>query len=499
MELQFYKTTHPCLQQVKREIQNQEQTQELRLSDGMPEIGSVLGAWGQVLLRSKEWRNGEMHVSGGVMVWVLYKPEDGLQIQCVDTWIPFQMKWDLPETERDGIIHANGLLRCVDARSTSSRKLMVRVCVGVLGQASISAEVENYLIEDIPEDVQLLKHTYPLCLPREAGEKLFTLEETLSLPPNAPVMEKLLYYTLQAEILDRKVMGGKVVFRGNANFHIVYISSDAQVYNWDFDIPFSQYSDLDRDYDPDATVSVSPAVTAMEVEVDPEGKLRLKSGITAQYMISSCTMVDVVEDAYSTKRQMQLKFAKEHLPVILEENIRLIPAEFTLQAQANRVADVAFYFDHPQLQRDDNAVNVQMPAQFQVLYYDENGMLQSTLSRWTGSYDIQLDDKTALTADILPAGKAHALMTGSGVELQGDINLQTLATTKQPLTMVCALELGEEKHADPDRPSLILRKAGKDSLWQIAKKTGSTVASICAANNLDDEPFPGQMLLIPIS
>ena len=85
MELQFHKNVFPCLQRVCREVQNQEQTQEVRLTDGMPDIGSVLGAWGQVLMRGKEWRGGGMNMSGGVMVWVLYAPEDGGQPQCVET------------------------------------------------------------------------------------------------------------------------------------------------------------------------------------------------------------------------------------------------------------------------------------------------------------------------------------------------------------------------------------------------------------------------------
>ena len=36
-------------------------------------------------------------LTGGVMVWVLYAPEEGGSAQILNTWIPFQMKWDLPE------------------------------------------------------------------------------------------------------------------------------------------------------------------------------------------------------------------------------------------------------------------------------------------------------------------------------------------------------------------------------------------------------------------
>ena len=39
MELQFQTNTADCLQQIMGQVQSQEQTQELKLSDGMPDIG----------------------------------------------------------------------------------------------------------------------------------------------------------------------------------------------------------------------------------------------------------------------------------------------------------------------------------------------------------------------------------------------------------------------------------------------------------------------------
>ena len=100
MELQLTKSVIPCLQTVAREVQTREQTQEVRLSDGMPDIGRVLTSWGQILLRGKQWHGGSAGASGGVMVWVLYAPEDGSDARCVETWLPFQTEWDFPDTGR---------------------------------------------------------------------------------------------------------------------------------------------------------------------------------------------------------------------------------------------------------------------------------------------------------------------------------------------------------------------------------------------------------------
>ena len=196
MQLQFHKNTVSCLQKIRGDVQYQEQSQELRLPEDMADVGSVLGAWGQVLIRGKEWSNGSMNVSGGVMAWAMYLPEEGTQPQMVEAWIPFQMKWDLPQTQYDGVIRVSSLLKSVDARVTSARKLMLRACVGILAEATVPMEVQYYTPPELPQSVQLLERTYPMLLPKEAGEKAFSIEEDLALPSSAPAMAKLLRFSV---------------------------------------------------------------------------------------------------------------------------------------------------------------------------------------------------------------------------------------------------------------------------------------------------------------
>ena len=498
MELQFYKNQCACLQRLKREVQNQEQTQEVRISDGMPDIGSVLGAWGQVLVRSKEWRSGAMSVSGGVMAWVLYAPEDGSDPQCMETWIPFQMRWDLPDTEQDGTIRVNCLLRGVDARSTSARKLMVRATVGILGEAYVPGQVDVYSPEALPEDVQVLKNTYPMRLPKEAGEKSFVLEEELTLPGTNPKPEKLIRYSLQPEMIDQKVMAGKVVFRGAAIVHILYKTEDGQICGWDFELPFSQYAELDREYDLDATARVQPAVTSLELDMDPEGRLLLKAGLVGQYVICDRNMVEVIEDAYSPRRTVKTRSEELQLPMILDEQQQTVHVEQNAPVEGTKVLDVSFCPDHARQMHNDGSVDITLQGQFQMLYYDMDGKLQSTAPRWEDTWNLPVGENAQVQTAVSVTGKPQGSVSPGGGELRADILMDMMTTTQQGIPMVTALEIGELTEPDPNRPSLILRKIGDDRLWDVAKRTGSTVEAIKEANHLTENPSAEQMLLIPV-
>ena len=104
MEMKFNETTVGCMESLTSQRQQQEQTLEMRLPDGMPDAGRILGVWGQPVIRGKEWGTGSIGVSGGIMVWVLYAPEDGTAPRSMEGWMPFQMQWDGPDHGSDGFI-----------------------------------------------------------------------------------------------------------------------------------------------------------------------------------------------------------------------------------------------------------------------------------------------------------------------------------------------------------------------------------------------------------
>lgn len=499
MELQFKKSICSCLDAAVREIQNVEQTQEIKLPDGMPDIGHVLSAWGQVILRGKEWRSDSIAFSGGMMVWVLYAPEDGSEERCIDGWIPFQMKWDLPSGTREGDIRILCHPRFVDARSVSARKLMVRAGAAAMAEALVPMEAEIYEPDSIPENVELLRSRYPVRLPKEAGEKTFLMDEDLTLPGSAPQPEKVIYYCLRPKITDGRVMANKVVFRGNANLHVLYRSEEGQLHSWDFELPFSQFAELNGEHSGEAQANILLSPTSLELEMDDEGHLRFKCGIVGQYLITDQQMLELIEDAYSPGRELTVRSETLELPAVLENRRENIFGEQTIPAEANLTADVSFLPDFPRQRRTENGVEMEMPGTFQVLYYGEDGVLHSGTARWEGQQTLNADENSRIMVLPMPAEAPQAVAGNGEITVKGEVPLDMMTTARQGIPMVTGVELGEQIQPDPNRPSLILRRAGNSRLWDIAKASGSTMDAIRKANKLQEEPMPNQMLLIPVS
>lgn len=499
MELQFEKTPLPCLRILVQQAQQQEQTQEVKLPDGMPDIGRILACRGQVMIRGKQWNSDHVSVSGGIMAWVLYVPEEGGDPRWVESWLPFQMKWEIPGSQRDGSITLQPLLSAVDARAVSARKILVRGCVSIHAMAVVEDEAYLYTPDaTLPEDVQILKHTYPVCVAKEAGEKLFLVDEQISLPGTVPAVEKVICYTVCPSVMEQKVMGDKVVFRGTAALHLLYMDPAGKLCSWDFEMPFSQYAELTGDYAPEATCRVELAVTSVEFEPGEDGSYHWKTGITGQYMIYDHVIAQVVADAYSPGREIVLQGTELALASALDMQSNSVQLEQQAEVAGTDVVEAVVYQEHPSLFREADQLEATMEGQFQVLAYDEHGQLYNTTQRWENTRTIPADKGSALVVSAHPATAVRAVPAGGATALYADVQVLTTATANEGIPMVTGMELGEQKESDPGRPALILRRAGEDTLWQIAKETGSTVEAIRNANGLQEEPLENQMLLIPV-
>lgn len=497
MALQFRRNTHSCLRSVLQEVQNMEQTQEVRIPEGMPGIDRVVSAWGQVVMRSKDWHGSSVQLSAGMMVWVLYISETGSMEQA-EGWIPFQLRWELPESCPDGVVRILCVPRYVDARSVSAGKIMIRAGVAALAEGWCPGETEIYHPEEVPEDVQLLKASYPVQLPKEAGERSFLLEQELTLPGSAPVPHKLISWRMMPVVTDQKVLADKVVFRGDGNLHVLYLSEDGQVHSWDFDLPFSQFVELRDSYSPQARADIRLMPTSVEVETDPEGALRLKSSIAAQYLVDDQELLELTEDAYSPLRELTVQQEMLELPAVLENRRETICGEQALPVQADIVTDAQFLPDFPRQRRDGDAVTMELPGLVQLLYYDTDGKPQSAGSRWEGALALPADGDSRMSALPLWGGEVQAVPGTDAVAVTVSAPVQLRFLAGKGIPVVTGLEPGQSLQADPDRPSLVIRRSGGRGLWDLAKESRSTMEAIAQANDLSGEPAPGQLLLIPI-
>ncbi len=489
MELQFEKHDLSCLRCLTDETIRREETGEVRLPENLPDAAYVVAAWGQVLLRGKEWRGSGMTVSGGVMAWVLYAGEAG-ELHCVDTWLPMQFKWDFPDPGRDGQICAWGVLQGMDARVVNDRKIMVRADVAISGKAWVKERLAVPYAGELPEDVQLRENTYPVNLCREAGEQTFSLEEPLTAN-----MEELFRCEIMPRITEQRVMGDKLVYRGVCKVHLLG-RMGGKLETFDEELSFSQFTELEDSYDQEAECFLLPVVTAMETEKSEDGKYTLKCGLSCQYVICDREMLTLPEDGYSTDREMKLRTEEMVIPAVLQMENSSRSVTCAIDSDGLQVIEATMQASPGWLDRMENTYL--LPLWSQVLYTDPEGKIRGESCRWEEHISIPAGEnvRPGIYAE---AGELRVAPMGGKTEVSGTLYLTEMTGTNWEKGVLSGIELGEKREKDPNRPSLILRRMGEEGLWEVAKSCRTTVAAIQSANDLTTEPTVNTMLIIPIS
>lgn len=497
MELEFQKKQLDFLKPVLREVQNQELTQELRLGDGMPDVKRVIGSWCQCVIRGKEWHRDSILCSGGVMVWVLYEPEGEDAVRTINAWLPFQQRWELPPDTPEGEIRISCLPRFLDARNVSPRKIMMRSGVSCLGEAYVRDSLEMAVPEKKDPDVEMRLEEYTLDLGRKVGEKIFLVDEALPVSESAPAVQQIISCMLDPVLLDNRVVTDKLVFRGVGKGTLLYMTEDGQVHTTSFEPGFSQYTELGEAFGTDARADIRMAVTSLEPELEENGTVRIKCGLLAQYLIREPERVQVLEDVYSPLREVQANRQLPELPVMEKKITGNAPVEVKLPGEAMRIVEERVLPDFPQQHFRGDDGEVSCSGNLQVLYYDSSNQLQQAVSRWEGSASVNAGGMGVPMLCPQPC-QLHAEISSDGMTLKGELQVEGLLMNTRQIPMITQVELGKPLEKDPQRPSLILQRAGQQGLWELAKGSGSTVEAIRRANGLEGECQPGQLLLIPI-
>lgn len=489
MELSCEKEVITFLEPAVVEPQSVELGQEVRLSDGMPDIERILGVWGQPTVRAHSWDSEQLTASGGVMAWVLYRGTDG-SVQSLDAYVPFSAAWDLPPDCPEGTFTVGVHLRFADGRTVSARRIGLRMGLGLIPRALRYRQEEAVHWEANPA-VEVLTKCYPMRLLRTAGEKHFVLEEDL--PIGAGSASSVVSLSLNPVCTDCRVLGEKLAFRGNANLHVLYAGTDGQLFCEDYPMNFSQFTMLDEIYSTRAEAAVNLCPEGVETDVQ-EGSLHVKLSLCAGYTVGDVTDLVLAEDAYAPGKALKLEKVTLPIPSVLDDFNSTVEFEKSLGERMESILDLCVCTDAPVRRASDGKLLLR--GSIQALGLDAGGAMVGSAARWEQTADLAVNPGARLLCDCEGPAVVRTEPSGEGMTAHAVVNLHLCCLCGEGYGAVSAMEL-EQNPGNAAAPSLILRRFG-GSLWDLSKACNARASDIRRVNRLEGEPVPGQMLLIPV-
>ena len=501
MELELRQQTVRCWETVCRTAWEQEETAETIVPDACPDIWQVLDGSGTLLIQRKEPQEGRAELAGLLRVNVLYQPEgEESGIRAMEVTVPFSASPELAGCTRRAVLRAEPRVLSVDVHLLNPRKILVRVAwqLGLevlVPQALVlpsgAADTESYAIQQ--------RTGRYVSVPTVAVvEKRFAYSDALALPSGRPDVAELLRTRVGASCGDARIVGSKLMCKGEAVLWLLCRGEDGTVFPVDFRLPWSQLLDLgDEDGEGDGDV----ALLFSDAKVLPDEDRRsfqVELELQAQALVRRPVEAAVLEDLYSTDHELEPTWADRPAVRLLGQGEEQEAARAMLDAgDTEEVLDAELRLGRLVRSQEGTDTVFTQEAEAVVLCRSVDGPVclrrpVTVTHRLSGQLAGDCCCRTELLRD------AMAASSGVGVELTAPVGFRWAALHEDAERVVESAALGEERTVPEDAPSVVLRAVRPgQTLWELAKEAATTPGALMERNGLTTEELtPGQLLMI---
>jgi len=483
---------------LERKVLTAEETVEFALSDYCADAGRILSWHTECFLKEKRLAESGFELAGEVCVTVLYLAADGDGIRSCAIKVPFSLK----EETRSKVSFLEAALCCegCECRLLNARRILCR-CRVAASVTPYEERVSRCADDFAPEaSLGICRRMLPLeaMLTRPAGEKEFRFADSMMLGGHGGV-EEVLFTRVSPRITEVTCGGDKVMIKGEMRVFALCKGEDGALFTASGNLPFVQLTERTEGAEEaryeaaaevlDHTAALVIQGAAQQLEVQVTARLCLKAKIPCR--------TEYLADLYGIRCETETETEVMTLPkgeeTITRSGELRATVETGLRPQGILGCDAVCGAVKKQRQGDGFLLTA--PLTVTVLYTDENGAPACIRSAGECRVTPEAEAGSLLTGEKAIPTAVTAVITEGGIEYRAEAEFTGSIRTVQRCAAVVAVR-AEEGKSEEQRPSLALRRMGKeDTLWHLAKTHRTTVEAIEKANESSWEE--GEFLLIP--
>lgn len=484
-----------------------EETMESIVPDAFPDILRIVETDGMVFLSRKEAVSGRVEIAGNIRVFVIYEPDGEKGLRHLELTIPFSCNAEHREFSAECTVIAQARLCRADTRVINPRKILVRAETAV--DVSVYAHEQKDFCVGIRtlnenEPAEQLIETKELYLISCIDEKTFSLSDDVALPVGKPAAEEILKSWVSVSQSDSKIIGNKLIFKGNINVELLYRGENGNIYHSNGELPFSQIAEVSGVAE-NTENRLILALTGADCRLSQSGEgraVKVDVNVLVQFVIGEKHSIGILTDAYSIHQPLTVQWENSQLSTQIDrgsrnQNIREV---WELTETVREVMDCRATVIQITQYRDGEQLRLSARTELQLLYLNEQGELFSAHKAIDVSCSLDTSENFVCICYGETVGDCYAALISGGVEVRFAVEFRYQIMAKKSISAVSALNFSEESEQQTaPRPSLVMRMLEpSERLWDVAKSYRTTTADIMTANELETESdCIGKLLLIP--
>lgn len=473
--------------------------------DSKPDILNTICTSGVVCIYKKEVLDEKVRMDGNINTYIMYLAEDTQdKVRGINTSLDFSEVISVPNAKEgmESVIQTK--LKSIECKVINGRKIGVKATLEIEIKIYDKEEVE--IVNDIQnaEGIQILKEDLRVNSLVGMGENKIYTKDNISIDAIDNLAE-ILKTDLAIVDKDVKVSYNKILAKAEARVKIMYLTEDNRVNSIDTKIPIVGFIDLpnvteenicDLDYEIKNMIIKPNATEEHSIYIE------LEIGVVA--IVYEEKQINLIQDLYSPCEN--LEFNKKKITTITNKQtrkeIKQIREKVEIEGIDNKnIIDVDV---NPMIEKQDNLANrIVYTGSLEINFILSNQELQMEVRNSKIPFEYTVDgvedaENVNSRLDMEVANQDFVIQDGGIVSSNIDLVMNSDMYRNTNMNIMNEIQTNGEREAEDYSLILYMVKKG-DTLWQIAKRYGSTIDDIVRTNGIEDADriSPGQKLFIP--
>lgn len=478
---------------------------DMIVPDTKPDILNTICTSGVVCIYKKEVMDEKVRLDGNINTYIMYLADDSQdKVRGITTNLDFSEIIQVPNSKEGMNCKCEAKLKSIEAKVINGRKVGIKATLEVDIKIYSNEEIE--IVNNIQNDggIQMLKQDLKVNSLVGMGETKIYAKDTITVDNIDNIAEIL---KVCACICDKdiKVSYNKILTKAEFEIKIMYLTEDNRINSKTARIPVIGFIDIPNVTEENiCDVNYEIKNIVIKLNSIEEHSIYVEAEIAVSTAVYEEKQINLIQDLYSPCENLDFKQktvstitnkASKQETKQIREKIRLDGIE------GRNIIDVDVI---PIIQKE-NALNSRViyEGDLELKFVVGNNELDMDVKRVTIPFEYVLEPITdgenmnnELETQI--TNQDFIVQDGGDVSANIDILMNTSSHRSTNLNLIEEIQTNGEREKEDYGLIMYIVKKG-DTLWEIAKKFGSTIDDIVRANGIENESliYPDQKLYIP--
>ncbi len=480
---------------------------DLIVPDSKPDILNVLCTSGIVSVYKKEIMEGKMKIDGNINTYIVYLSEDNQnKIRGVNINLDFSEIFHLENVNNKMSPSLEVKIKSIEPKIINGRKISVKVILEVEMKIYECDEID--IISQINEssEIQILKEEMKVNSLVGRGETRINAKDTI-LIDNIDNLAEILKVSINIINRDTKMSYNKILAKAEAELKIMYLTEDNRIKQILSTVPIVGFIDILNVADNNiADIEYEVKNILVKPNAQDEHSIYVEMGFDINVLVYEEKSISLIQDLYSPCKKME--FNRKKISTMRGKrkisDISQIREKIEVEGIKDRdIVDIDVNVKIENESKGNSKIIYDGILEMKFILVQKNGMLDIIEKKIPFTFNINDFEDMSIeeirNQVILEIrNQDFIVQDGEIVICNIDIGIESNIYSVANINIMDEIEMKEDREIEDYNVIIYIVKKG-DTLWEIAKKYGSTVNDIMVINGIEDDKNIniGQKIFIP--